>query len=70
MPPFPPRHILYQTFSAAIAAAQPGNVCPRIYVRLTRSQGLRRLVIGAGKAAAAMAQVVRQPAAISATGWW
>lgn len=53
-----PRHILYQAFSAAIAAAQPGQCLPP-YLRALEpiAIGGRRLVIGAGKAAAAMAQI-------------
>lgn len=53
-----PRHLLHQAFGAAIAAAQPGQCLPG-YLRKLKpvSKGGRRLVIGAGKAAAAMAQV-------------
>ncbi len=58
MPSSPPRQILHQAFSAAIAAAQPRHCLPP-YLRDLKpvSKGGRRLVIGAGKAAAAMAQV-------------
>lgn len=54
-----PRHILHQAFSAAIGAAQPSQCLPPHLLALKPvTQGGRRLVIGAGKAAAAMAQVV------------
>lgn len=60
MPSFPlPRLILRQAFSAAITEAQPSHCLPP-YLRVLKpvAKGGRRLVIGAGKAAAAMAQVV------------
>lgn len=53
------RHILYQAFKVAIAAAQPSQCLPS-HLRALKpvTKGGRLLVIGAGKAAAAMAQAV------------
>ncbi len=52
-----PRELLQQMFSAAIAAAQPAHCLPAYLPPWPLSTG-RLLVIGAGKAAAAMARAV------------
>ena len=50
-----PRELLQQMFMAAIEAAQPAHVIPRY---LPKSPKGKMIVIGAGKASAAMAQAV------------
>lgn len=51
-----PRELLQQMFSAAVEAAQPENNVP-LYLPKPPA---RMIVIGAGKASAAMAQVVER----------
>ena len=52
-----PRELLQQMFSAAVEAAQPENNVP---LYLPKPPAGRMIVIGAGKASAAMAQVVER----------
>lgn len=54
---FDPRALLRQMFDAAVASAQPALCVPRFLPDLAQVRG-RMLVIGAGKASAAMAQAV------------
>ncbi len=55
--PSDPRALLRQMFDAAVASAQPALCVPRFLPDLAQVRG-RVLVIGAGKASAAMAQAV------------
>jgi glycerate 2-kinase len=52
-----PRELLRRMFDAAVASAQPALTIPRFLPELSQVRG-RVLVIGAGKASAAMAQAV------------
>ena len=53
-----PRRLLRQLFDAAIAAAQPALCVPPYLPAAAQIGGARLIVIGAGKASAAMAQAV------------
>src|SRR5574338_1442439 len=52
-----PRHLLHEMFSAAVNAAQPEHCIPRFLPEPPKG---RTLVIGAGKASAAMAQALER----------
>ena len=58
-PTLKPRELLLRMFEAAIASAQPALCVPRHLPDLSTVRG-RVIVIGAGKASAAMAQAVEQ----------
>src|SRR5262245_48308302 len=55
--PHSPRELLLESFKAAVAAADPLNIVPP---HLPKPPKGRTLVVGAGKAAAAMALAVEQ----------
>lgn len=57
--PTAPAALLWRMFNAAVASAQPALCVPRFLPELDRVRG-RVIVIGAGKASAAMAQAVEE----------
>jgi hydroxypyruvate reductase len=59
--PLAPEALLRRLFDAAIASAQPALCLPPHLPHPDELQGGRLIVIGAGKASAAMAQAVEQP---------
>ena len=56
----PPADLLRRMFDAAVASAQPALCVPLHLPTLQELQGSRLIVIGAGKASAAMAQAVEE----------
>ncbi len=62
-----PRELLRHMFDAAIASAQPALCVPRYLPDPPRG---RLIVVGAGKASAAMARQWRHTGPAPFQGWW